>query len=265
MVLAASSSYATVIDLTTLGPGGAQVCVDINDGARVCNTDTNSGAVGQGTFPAFLASGGGEGPVYQHYNTEGSVSSPDNEAGNGANQNEPVLLSSLGLANGFAVFRLDINQQGNDPLLSIPEISVFLGNGSLSGYDDATGRLGGVDPLWSLTNGDWINLDYSLAAGSGNGVDMYLLLPQALFVGQGSSTNLQLFARYGRTESPTDPLSHSNNDGGEEWSYLRCETQGASCIPRLDPPPVPAPAPLALLGAGLIGLGFARRRSATVA
>ncbi len=257
LLLGAGGASAAEIDMTTLGSGGAQVCTSINDGAVVCNTDTNSGTVGTGIFPSFLGSPGGQDPTYQHYNTTGSILA-DNDVGSAPNDNQVVTIGQLGIQDGFAIFRLDINQVKTDPewFLTVDEISIFLGDGSLTGF--ATGQLDGVTPLWSLTDGNSIKLNFSLAAGSGNGVDMYLKIPVALFSGYALDTDLQLFSRYG---GPVGAGGFPNNDGFEEWSYLSCvsDRKGdlGECLP---PTQVPEPVSVALVGLGLLGLAAIRRR-----
>ena len=243
--LAFTNAGAATIDLT----GGYQICGTTN-GARVCSANDDDGSTGSGVFPEFVGSTGGKPPSFFMYNTTGSIEE-DNEVGNGINQNRDVTLGDFAVTNveGVDVFTfvLDINQFLPEPIVTLEHASIFIGDGSLTGYDAATDTLGGESATWAMGADDLILLNYALAAGSGRG-DMFLYVPISLFAGCDTDDHLQLFSSFS-----------GNNDGFEEWSYLSCtETEGLTCFS--PPDEVPEPGTLALLGLGLMGIGESRRR-----
>jgi hypothetical protein len=87
-------------------------------------------------------------------------------------------------------------------------------------------------------------MDYRLDSGSGSG-DMFAYLPYDLL---SSYTNkyLYLFSEFGASGD-----SLATNDGFEEWARVDGEPPASS---------VPEPTTLLLLGAGLAGSAFMRRR-----
>jgi hypothetical protein len=155
-----------------------------------------------------------------------------------------VQVKDLGVqaingANYFQ-FSLDINEN-NSPTgryLSLDRVQIYVSStGSHTGTD--LSQLG--TKVYDLDSGsdNWIDLNYRLNSGSGQG-DMRMFVPVTLFNPFSTSSFVTLYSKFGSNEP--------SNAGFEEWTSL-----GAL---------VPAPGMGALGGAALLVCGRRRRRSA---
>ena len=139
----------------------------------------------------------------------------------------------------YREFLLDINQTSNNPLLSLHELQVFVGNtAELTGATVGAGgtvSFAGATRIYDMdanAGGDSrVELDYNLNSGSGSG-DMFFYLNNNLFAG---GTFVTLYSAFG--------APNTNNDGFEEWA-VRTPTSGGSGN-------LPEPGLLSLFGAAL--------------
>jgi hypothetical protein len=123
----------------------------------------------------------------------------------------------------YREFLLDINQKASQPLLSLDELRIYIGNApDLSGYNSATHQLAGMDPVYDMDAGadNWIKLDARLNQGSGKG-DMLAYIPDSAFTG---GSYLYLYSKFG--------VNYTPNAGFEEWAAgsapLTCTTGSIS-------------------------------------
>ena len=140
----------------------------------------------------------------------------------------------------YREFLLDINQTSNNPLLSLHELQVFVGNTGRTDRRDCRRRWDGelrrsatrIYDMDANAGGDSrVELDYNLNSGSGSG-DMFFYLNNNLFAG---GTFVTLYSAFG--------APNTNNDGFEEWA-VRTPTSGGSGN-------LPEPGLLSLFGAAL--------------
>jgi len=180
-------------------------------------------------------------------------------------------------------FLLDINQTGTAPFHSLDEVQIFLSTtpNVNNGAPGATqgGVIGGLGNLvYQMDAGGQNNtvlLNYNLNSGSGTG-DMTLDIPATafdpIFTALGLLTDAQkngayiyLYSRLG-TSSTLDSGQYPNNDGYEEWTYIKGAPINGECVPTPQnpcggpPQTIPEPGTLALLATGLFGLAYKRRK-----
>jgi len=246
LCLASSNANATVINLTSAGGSGT------TQAARDLFVNTDNQSTGTGVIQSFVRISGNTDAI-EGYNTDARPLQYDENS-------SPTFTHSLQLSTvpivtiggvAYREFLLDINQTGTQPLLTLHELQIFMGNtGSPIGAtkDAGTGTLsfgGQASLIYDLdgnSGGDsQIELNYNLNSGSGSG-DMFAYIADSLFTG---GTFVTLYSKFGPVQA--------NNDGFEEWA-VRTVDGGP-------PPVVPEPATIIAAFTGLpIGLLALRRR-----
>jgi hypothetical protein len=216
----------SVIDLTTIDSFGS-----LNGAVFVQSHIAPSGS---GALQSFVRiNPGGSQSYEQGYNTAGRPLQYDEN--NSPTFTHELLLSTIPIVTcaggnipgctdgtGYREFRLDINQQNSDPLLSLDRVVLFLRD-SPSYLDANVAHGGSLGALGSalFSNGTFVydsglgnrvDLNFTLEPGSGGG-DMVLLVPNTLF--SGPNPFVYLYSEFGG--SGAEPPFQANA-GFEEWA-----------------------------------------------
>jgi hypothetical protein len=193
-------STLPTLDLTTPGAIGS-----INDAIF---RQYSPQPTGTGVIDSFVRIQSIKGAVQQGYNSDyRKVQFDENTS--------PQFTRSLALADvpvvdiggiDYREFLLDINQKASQPLLSLDELRIFMGNApNLTGYNPSTQQLAGLTATYDLGS-NWIKLDSRLHQGSGVG-DMIADIPTSAFTG---GSYVYLYSKFGVNDMP--------NGGFEEWA-----------------------------------------------
>jgi hypothetical protein len=249
VLIFSSSANAVLID--TAGDSGS-LAGSVGGTALLFGIPGHTDIQGIGNSKTFLTVNqtGGSGPE-QGYNTDGTE-----EFETIASGTESLLLSEIPLVSiggiNYREFGFALNQTGGADQISINEITIMQGSaGNLTGYNNIGGpNIGGSTSLvfdWT-SNGETLTVE-DFVPGLSN-IEMLMLVEADSF---GVGDYVMLYMNAG------DPLAA--NDGNDKWIVV----ENSVCLKLGDPlcePPslVPEPSVLLLLSAGLLGLGFARRR-----
>jgi hypothetical protein len=270
LMFSLSAQADTTLDLTTTGATGV-----INTGTytQVPPQPTGSGVLGSFVRISDNAS------LIQAYNT--TVNNVyQNDSSN--TFNHAVTVGQIGFTtvgtDTFMRFLLDINQTGTNPLISLDEVQIYISTVPDQSIEPVLGQadtlaLGTkVYQMDTPTSNNGVLLNFALNSGSGSG-DMFLDIPLALFTAaftaggadfdttaEQNGAYIYLYSRFG------ERAGYGNNDGYEEWSFIRGAPIGGPCVPTPGnpcggpPQETPEPGTLAILATGLIGLAYFRRR-----
>jgi hypothetical protein len=199
---------AATVDLTTRGAIGS-----IN-GAIFRQVDPQP--TGTGVIDSFVRLQSTKSAVQQGYNS-------DHRPVQFNENTSPQFTRSLAVSDvpvvviGGAKYReflLDINQKASQPLLSLDELRIYVGDApNLTGYNCATHQLAGLDATYDMDKDDmdayvdnWIKLNARLNQGSGKG-DMLAYIPDSAFSG---GSYIYLYSKFG--------VNLTANSGFEEWA-----------------------------------------------
>ena len=179
---------------------------------------------GSGTIHSFVRIGAANQGVVEGYNTDGRPLQFDELTSATFTRSEKLSDLKIATRNNvqYYQFLLDINQKSSEPLLTLNELEIYLGNApDLLSYSPnrsggGTGFGANSSFVYDLDQGtdNAIDLNYNLNSGSGSG-DMWVFIPKANFDAAKAGNNndfVYLYSKFG--------IPHPNNDGYEEWSGI---------------------------------------------
>jgi PEP-CTERM motif len=273
-----AASMAQAAGCTNLLTAGG-VCTDTYNGSTATYTQVAPQPTGTGYIDSFVRigmPGGGPGnTVMEAYNTTANVLNNSNDD----TFNHEITFGQVGLltvgGQTFMRFLLDINQTSANPKLNLDDVQIFIStsaNQSVTTFS-GSGVLGLTNSqlVYRLDgNGlpaadDKITLDYSLNSGSGSG-DMTLDIPIALFNaaftagGSAYDTTAEKNGAFIYLYSKFGSMPFTNNDGFEEWTYVKGSPIGGPGCTKPGGCAVPEPGSVSLFGFALLGLAVLSRR-----
>lgn len=222
---------AVIHDLTTAGAEA------VANGALVQQLVSQPAA---GTYDPFVQIQGSNSKkasgVEQGYNTSARPLQFDEKSNTDVTHNLTLASVPVVIVNGVAYreFLLNVNQQGNSPLLSLDEVRIFTDTReSLASYETSTMTFAGQSAKFDLDAGGDVTI---ILNDSVNPIDQYgdmrLLVPESNFAGVSASDFVYLYSKMGGI--------HVANGGAEEWA-VRINVE----------PPPPPPAGTSSLSGGV--------------
>ena len=240
VLLTAAPAMALDLNLTGGGTG------TINSAIFTTN---DSQATGSGVIDSFVRVHDPNGPA-EGYNANARPVMPDVNS-------SPTFTHDIQVGNlpevtlgglVYYEFLLDINQNSNDPLLSLDELQIYTRTAPLATANTLAALTAAPSTLrydLDVPADNRILLNYNLNSGSGSG-DLFVYVLKSAFGAASDSDYVYLYSLFGADNAG----DYSENDGFEEWA-IRTTT------------PVNIPdggATMTLLGSALLGVSFLRRR-----
>lgn len=191
-----------VVDLTAVGASATV------DGVAFLQADPQP--TGVGVIRDFLRVQSNSG-VERGYNSDARPVQLDEKKDH---HTRAVKLSELPAVTAggttYRVILLGVNQDQNQPLVSLDELRLYVSNSSKeAGYNSTTKQLGNMSPRFDIGE-NWVKLNSALSSGNGSG-DMFLFVPESLLTLPGTNDPyVYLYSKFG--------VHHAANGGFEQWA-----------------------------------------------